>query len=91
MTPNSAWERKAQTLIISIVFYGQLTKAWYSALNKTFVNSLKMSIISEEAEERTFLDKDGSFAGLENTQEDSVNNLESSLIFFKETFCASRK
>ena len=48
-------------------------------------NSLKISRISEEAQERIFFDEDDSFAGLENMQEDLVNNLESNLIFFKET------
>ena len=88
--PIQPWREKRKHQLSPLCFlwfYGQLTKAWYAVLNKTFVNSLKMSGISEEAEERTFLDEDGSFTGLENMQEDSVNNLESSLIFFKETFC----
>ena len=64
----------------------KLAKAWNAVSHKTFTNCFKKAGISEKEVEKVLNDEDDPFAGLDEIEEDIVQNLEANLAVLKETF-----
>ena len=63
-----------------------LEKTWNAVSNKTFTNCFKKAGISEKEVKKVLNVEDDPFAGLDETEEDTVQTLEANLAVLKEKF-----
>ena len=82
-----ALEKKNPVPTVSILSaVTMLEKAWNAVSNKIFTNCFKEAGISEKEVEKMPNDEDDPFAGLDETEEDTVQTLEANLDVLKEKF-----